>query len=156
MDRERFGVIEGVTDKDYYTNSFHVPVWADISAVDKIRLEAPFHKMCNGGHISYIELDNYPEPEDVMKLVRYGYTETNIDYVGINFHIRYCKHCGKPIYDNQRYCPECGAEDIQGVSRVTGYLSLDERFGKGKDAERHDRIKHDGSGESSYASIYEK
>ncbi len=142
QDKAKYGIIEGVTDKDYYTNSFHVPVGYNISIVDKIQIEGPFHKMCNGGHISYIELDGYPDTETIENIINYAYDNSNISYVGINFHLRYCKSCGKQIEEHSNKCPECGSTDIQGISRVTGYLSLDERFGSGKSAERHDRVSH--------------
>lgn len=140
QDKKRFGIIEGVTDKDYYTNSFHIPVSFPISIKDKIDIEAPYHKLCNAGHISYIELDSYPEEKTVMDIVNYAYKHTNISYIGINFHMRYCKKCGERLYSGEQKCSKCGSTDIQGISRVTGYLSLDERFGAGKAAERKDRI----------------
>lgn len=139
-DKVVFGKIKGVTDKDYYTNSFHIPVGYQISLKDKIDIEAPYHELCNGGHISYIELDNYPDAKTVMDIINYSYKNTNISYVGINFHIRYCKNCGEYLYGGEQICHKCGSIDIQGISRVTGYLSLDERFGPGKKAERSDRI----------------
>ena len=77
-----------------------------------------------------------------MDILNYAYKNTNISYLGINFHIRYCKNCGEYLNSNERKCCKCGSEDIQGVSRVTGYLSLDERFGPGKYEERADRISH--------------
>ena len=141
MDREIFGEIKGVTDKEYYTNSFHVPVYYPISIIDKIKIEAPFHAMCDGGHISYVEVDDYPSSELIESIIRYAYENTDISYMGVNFHIRYCKHCGQELHSEET-CPKCGSKDIQGVSRVTGYLSLDERFGPGKVAERRDRITH--------------
>lgn len=143
-DREKFGIIEGVTDKDFYTNSFHVPVNHSISIFEKIDIEAPYHKLCNGGHISYIEVDNYPSAELVEKIINYAYFKTNISYIGINFHVRYCKECGTYLNGEDK-CPNCGSDNIQGVSRVTGYLSLDERFTKGKVAERSLRISHETS-----------
>lgn len=139
-DRKVFGIIPGVTDKDYYTNSYHIPVGHNISIKDKIDTEAPYHELCNGGHISYIELDNYPDGDTIKDIIDYAYKNTNISYMGINFHIRYCKNCGTYLYNGEQECTECGSHDIQGVSRVTGYLSLDERFGKGKYEERADRI----------------
>ncbi|MBV4418808.1 anaerobic ribonucleoside triphosphate reductase [Clostridium tyrobutyricum] len=138
-DKKIFGEIEGVTDKDYYTNSYHVPVNYPISIKDKIDIEAPYHKLCNGGHISYIELDDYPSEQTIYDIINYAYTNTNISYIGINFHIRYCRKCGTYLHGEDE-CPKCGSSDIQGISRVTGYLSLDERFGEGKVAERKDRI----------------
>ena len=142
QDQSIFGIIKGVTDKEYYTNSFHVPVGYAISIKDKIDIEAPYHKLCNGGHISYIEVDDAPTEEAIMDIVNYAYKHTNISYMGINFHIRYCRCCGSYLHENQNSCPKCGSNDIQGISRVTGYLSLDERFGPGKYYEREDRISH--------------
>ena len=75
---------------------------------------------------------------------------TNINYMGINFHIRYCKECGTSIQGNSSVCGKCGSENIQGISRVTGYLSLDERFGEGKSAERADRVSHSEPNISNY------
>lgn len=142
QDQKIFGKIEGVTDKEYYTNSFHIPVSYPISIKDKIDIEAPYHKLCNGGHISYIEVDDAPTGEAVMDIINYAYKKTNISYMGINFHIRYCKNCGTYLQEYQHKCPNCKSSDIQGISRVTGYLSLDERFGPGKYNERKDRISH--------------
>ncbi|GAA0728528.1 anaerobic ribonucleoside triphosphate reductase [Clostridium malenominatum] len=142
QDQKVFGKIKGVTDKDYYTNGFHVPVCYPISIKEKINIEAPYHKICNGGHITYIELDNYPNEDNIMDILNYAYNSTNINYMGINFHIKYCKDCGTYLNSNECKCHKCGSINIQGISRVTGYLSLDERFGSGKVAERTDRISH--------------
>ncbi|WP_234123091.1 anaerobic ribonucleoside-triphosphate reductase [Clostridium hydrogenum] len=139
-DKAVFGEIKGVTDKDYYTNSYHIPVGFNISIKEKINIEAPYHELCNGGHISYIELDDYPDAETIMNIIDYAYRNTQISYMGINFHIRYCRSCGTYLSPSDGKCPSCGSDDIQGISRVTGYLSLDERFGVGKSAERSDRI----------------
>lgn len=141
-----FGKIKGITDKKYYTNSFHVPVGYQISIKEKIDIEAPYHKLCNGGHISYIELDNCPSSEVIKSIVDYAFNNTNIGYFGINFHIKYCKDCGTYLLNEQDICPKCNSKNIQGISRVTGYLSLDERFAPedsfGKGAEKADRISH--------------
>ena len=99
--------------------------------------------MCNAGHISYIELDDYPTEDVILDILNYAYKNTNISYLGINFHIRYCKECGTYLYNGEHKCNKCGNLDIQGISRVTGYLSLDERFGAGKVAERADRLSQD-------------
>lgn len=93
LDEKQFGKIDWVTTKGYYTNSFHVPVDYPISIAKKIAIEAPYHELCNAGHISYVEFDSYPTPEDIMNVVTYAYTKTNINYIGINFHIRYCLDC---------------------------------------------------------------
>lgn len=142
QDKAVFGEIPGVTDKDYYTNSYHVPVYFPISIKEKIDIEAPYHKICNGGHITYIELDDYPQPEDVKSIIDYAYKNSNISYMGINFHIKYCRDCGTYLNSGEHKCTKCGSLNIQGISRVTGYLSLDERFGSGKIAERADRTSH--------------
>ena len=142
QDQKMFGLIKGVTDKEYYTNSFHVPVGCPISITKKIDIEAPYHSLCNGGHISYLEVDDCPTGEAIMDILNYAYKKTNISYLGINFHIRYCKDCGTYLKNEDKVCPNCKGNDIQGVSRVTGYLSLDERFGPGKYHEREDRITH--------------
>ena len=150
QDQKIFGVIKGVTDKEYYTNSFHVPVGYAISIKDKIDIEAPYHKLCNGGHISYLEVDDYPDPQTVMDIINYAYKHTNASYIGVNFHIRYCRECGANLQASESLCPKCGSHDIQGISRVTGYLSLDERFGPGKLHEREDRISHTGKHQHNY------
>ena len=149
-DKKIYGIIKGVTDKEYYTNSFHIPVNYNISIKDKIDIEAPYHKLCNAGHISYIELDDSPSPEVIMEIINYAYKRTNISYIGINFHIRYCKECGTSIENNLNSCPKCNSKNIQGISRVTGYLSLDERFGPGKYEERLDRRSHTGNYKNNY------
>lgn len=149
-DKKIFGIIKGVTDKEYYTNSFHIPVNYSISIKDKIDIEAPYHKLCNAGHISYIEVDDSPSPENIMDIINYAYKHTNISYIGVNFHIRYCKDCGENLLSNESKCPKCNSRDIQGISRVTGYLSLDERFGPGKYEERIDRRSHTGSYKNNY------
>lgn len=95
IDRKLFGIIPGVTDKDYYTNSYHVPVYYPISIAKKLEIEAPYHKLCNGGHISYIEFDSYPDAQNILKILTWAYTKTNISYLGINFHIRYCLDCAE-------------------------------------------------------------
>ncbi|MDR0545769.1 MAG: anaerobic ribonucleoside-triphosphate reductase, partial [Mycoplasmataceae bacterium] len=92
-DKIQFGNIDWVVSKGFYTNSFHIPVDFPISWADKLKLEAPFHKLCNAGHISYIEFDATPNGEQVERVVRWAYENTNINYIGMNFHIRYCRDC---------------------------------------------------------------
>lgn len=152
-DKKIYGLIKDVTDKEYYTNSYHIPVKYPISIKDKIDIEAPYHKLCNAGHISYIEVDDRPSPETIMDILNYAYRETNISYIGINFHIRYCKECGNYLLSHEVLCPNCKSNNIQGISRVTGYLSLDERFGPGKYEERRDRISHSSGSKSNYEII---
>ena len=149
LDRERFGTIDGVTDREYYTNSFHIPVHYKINAFDKIRLEAPYHALTNGGHISYIELDGDPSfnLEAFENIVRFM-KESGIGYGSINHPIDRDPICGYNGIINGE-CPGCGRVEEEGVQnferirRITGYLvgTLD-RFNNAKRAEESQRIKH--------------
>ena len=118
LDRERYGRIDGVTDRDYYTNSFHVPVYFPIGAFEKIRREAPYHALTNGGHISYVELDGDPTQnlEAFEQIVRYM-KETGIGYGAINHPIDRDPVCGYTgiIGDT---CPRCGRREGEGVPLV--------------------------------------
>ena len=149
MDRERFGSIEGVTDRDYYTNSFHIPVYYPISAYKKIQLEAPYHELTNAGHITYIELDGDPSTnlDAFEKVIRYMKAQ-GIGYGSINHPVDRDPVCGYNgiIGDT---CPKCGRSETDGeygfqrIRRITGYLvgTLD-RFNNAKRAEVRDRVKH--------------
>ena len=147
IDAKKYGVIPGVTDREYYTNSFHVPVYYDISAIDKIRTEAPYHALTNAGHISYVELDGDPTQnlEAFEKIVRVM-KESGIGYGSINHPVDRDPVCGYNgiIGDT---CPNCGREEgdrpFERIRRITGYLvgTLD-RFNNGKRAEERDRVKH--------------
>ena len=148
MDKARFGVIEGVTDRDYYTNSFHVPVYYPISAYDKIKIEAPYHALTNAGHISYIEMDGDPTDnlEAFEKVIR-CMKESGIGYGSVNHPVDRDPVCGFSGIIGDR-CPGCGRTEADGVPferirRITGYLvgTLD-RFNNAKRAEEHDRVKH--------------
>jgi ribonucleoside-triphosphate reductase len=141
-DVAKFGIIPGVTDKGFYTNSFHIPVDFPIGAMEKLTLEAPYHQLCNGGYISYVEFDDCPTPEIVENLIFTATESEELGYFGINFHNRYCRQDGTHLETFESKCPKCGGTDIQGISRVTGYLSLDERFGPGKVLERQARLSH--------------
>jgi ribonucleoside-triphosphate reductase len=148
MDRERFGEIEGVTDKEYYTNSFHVPVGFPISAYEKIEIEAPYHALTNAGHISYVELDGDPTDnleafEHVIRCMK----EKGIGYGSVNHPVDRDPVCGfTGIIGDQ--CPGCGRTEDDGVHferirRITGYLvGTLERFNDAKRAEERDRVKH--------------
>lgn len=146
-DRKIFGIVPGVTDKDYYTNSNHIPVWYEISAKRKIELEAPYHEYCNAGHITYVEYGGDPtqNPEAVESIVRWMH-DANVGYGAINRAIDTCQVCGySGIFDTK--CPQCGNDDddkILRLRRVTGYLVGDrnKRFNDAKKAEEHDRVKH--------------
>ena len=147
MDKKRYGEIEGVTDRDYYTNSFHVPVYYPISVFDKIRIEAPYHALTNAGHISYVELDgdvskNLEAFEKIIRCMK----ECGIGYGSINHPVDRDPICGYNgiIGDT---CPCCGRTEEEGkferIRRITGYLvgTLD-RFNNAKRAEEKDRVKH--------------
>ena len=149
IDRKKFGSIPGVTDRDYYTNSFHVPVYYDINAFDKIRLEAPYHELTNGGHISYIELDGDPLKNlDAFEKVVRCMKESGIGYGSINHPVDRDPCCGYTgIIDNE--CPQCGRKEGEGdigferIRRITGYLvGTMDHWNNAKRAEEHDRVKH--------------
>lgn len=116
MDRKKYGEIPGVTDRDYYTNSFHVPVYYEINAFEKIRLEAPYHALTNGGHISYIELDGDPLKNlDAFEAVVRCMKESGVGYGSINHPVDRDPVCGYTgIIDE--VCPRCGRRDGEGVS----------------------------------------
>ncbi len=149
MDAKKYGVIEGVTDRDYYTNSFHVPVYYPISAFEKVKIEAPYHELTNAGHISYIELDGDPlENLSAFEKVVRCMKESGIGYGAINHPVDRDPVCGYTgiIGDS---CPCCGRhEDTDNVAfdrirRITGYLvGTIDRFNNAKRAEVTDRIKH--------------
>lgn len=149
IDKKKYGIIEGITDKDYYTNSFHVPVYYDISAFKKIQLEAPYHELTNAGHISYIEMDGDPTKnlEAFEKVIR-CMKESGIGYGSINHPVDRDPECGYTGIIND-VCPKCGKHEgpdhpIDRIRRITGYLvgTLD-RFNDAKKAEEQDRVKHD-------------
>ena len=150
MDAKKYGIIEGVTDRDYYTNSFHVPVYYPISAFEKIKIEAPYHELTIAGHISYIELDgdpleNLPAFEKIVRCMK----ESGIGYGAINHPVDRDPCCGYTGIIGD-VCPCCGRREhsdnvaFDRIRRITGYLvgTLD-RFNDGKRAEEHDRVKHD-------------
>lgn len=145
IDKKKYGEIEKVTDMGFYTNSFHVPVYYNISATEKADIEAPFHKQCTGGMISYFEIDGgdiETRARYIERHLNYCVNNTDIVYVAYNFRIKYCKDCGENMMLDMTSCPACGSNKTQGVSRVTGYMSLDERFTPGKVAERAARVIH--------------
>ena len=144
LDVEKYGVIPGVTDKEWYTNSFHVPVEHDITALDKISVEGPYHKYCNAGHISYVELESAPgnNIEAYERLIR-AMADADMGYGAINFPVDICRECGTSGLLNEKACTNCGSENISRVRRITGYLSTLDRFNDYKLAEEQNRIKHD-------------
>lgn len=151
LDKERYGSIPGVTDRAYYTNSFHIPVYHPISAFDKIRLEAPYHALTNAGHITYVEVDGDPSGnlaafEKIIRCMK----EAGIGYGSVNHPVDRDPVCGYNgiIGDT---CPQCGREEgdipFDRIRRITGYLvGTLSRFNNAKQAEERDRVKH-GMGE---------
>ncbi len=149
MDRKKYGKIEGVTDRDYYTNSFHVPVYYKINAFDKIKIEAPFHNLTNGGHISYVELDGDPTKnleafEQIVRCMK----ESGIGYGSINHPVDRDPVCGYTGIIGE-VCPRCGRREedhdvhFERIRRITGYLvGTVDRFNDAKKAEVKDRVKH--------------
>ena len=148
IDKEKYGTIPGVTDRDYYTNSFHVPVYFPISAHEKIAIEAPYHALTNAGHITYIEMDGDPcDNLEAFERVIRDMKEHGIGYGSVNHPVDRDPVCGfSGIIGDQ--CPGCGRTEADGVPferirRITGYLvgTLD-RFNNAKRAEERDRVKH--------------
>ena len=141
--RDQYGVIPNVTDREYLTNSFHVPVWEKVSIYEKLRIEAPFTKLCTGGTITYIECEStfMNNPEAIEAIINYA-MGLDIPYLAFNFPIDTCNDCGyQSEFDAE--CPECNSQNITQLRRVTGYLSSDyRRFNDGKQAEVKDRVKH--------------
>ncbi|WP_407652056.1 anaerobic ribonucleoside triphosphate reductase [Aquibacillus koreensis] len=145
-DQQVFGKIPGITDRNFYTNSFHIPVYYPIKAIDKIRKEAPFHALCNGGHISYIECngDVSKNIHALDKLVKAMATH-GIGYGSINHPVDRCRSCGYiGIIDEK--CPGCQNEDehmIERIRRITGYLVGDmKKWNGAKRDEESNRVKH--------------
>lgn len=148
-DRERYGIIKGVTDREYYTNSFHVPVYYHLPALKKIDIEAPYHALTNAGHISYVELDGDPTKNLAAfeRVVRHM-KEAGIGYGSINHPVDRDPVCGYNGIINDT-CPCCGRSETDGVPferirRITGYLvgTLD-KWNDAKRAEERDRVKHE-------------
>ena len=142
--RKQYGVIPGVTDHEFLTNSHHVPVWHKIGIFEKLAIEAPFCKYPTGGCITYVELDStfVKNTKAIEQIIDYAFKELDIPYLAFNFPIDSCLDCGFQSEFND-YCPECGSANIQQLRRVTGYLTTDYRnFNKGKQSEVEHRIKH--------------
>ena len=143
MDRRKYGIIPGVTDNDYYVNSFHVDVKEPITITEKIKREAPFHAITRGGHITYVELDGEAQKnvKAIAKIVKVMHDE-GVGYGSINHPVDTCQACGYKgvIYDK---CPVCQSENIMRMRRITGYLTGDlSTWNSAKRAEERDRVKH--------------
>ena len=151
-DRKEFGVIPGVTDRDYYTNSNHVPVYYKCSARHKAEVEAPYHDLTRGGHIFYVEIDGDAthNPQVIMSVVDMM-DRLNMGYGSVNHNRNRCMDCG---YENAqadlKVCPKCGSKHIDRLQRITGYLvGTTDRWNSGKLAELNDRVTHIDDGEKS-------
>ena len=145
-DRKEFGCIPGVTDREYYTNSNHVPVYYKCSARHKAEVEAPYHELTRGGHIFYVEIDGDAthNPEAIMQVVDMM-DKYNIGYGSVNHNRNRCLDCG---YENAEadltVCPKCGSLHIDKLQRITGYLvGTTDRWNQAKLAELHDRVTHE-------------
>lgn len=144
-DRAEFGIIEGITDKEYYTNSNHIPVYYKCSASHKARVEAPYHEKTRGGHIFYVELDGDAahNSQAIMNVVdlmdRY-----DIGYCSVNHNRNRCLNCAyEDASQNLRECPKCGSDRIDRLQRITGYLvGNTDRWNYAKKAELRDRVSH--------------
>ena len=145
LDRKSFGEIKGVTDKIYYTNSNHVPVYYQCSPKHKAEVEAPYHDLTRGGHIFYIEIDGDAthNPQAIMDIVDLM-DKYNVGYCSVNHNRNRCMDCGyEDAQDNLNVCPKCGGTNIDKLQRITGYLvGTTERWNNAKLAELHDRIVH--------------
>lgn len=145
VDRKDFGILPGITDRDYYTNSNHVPVYYKCSARHKAEIEAPYHDLTRGGHIFYVEIDGDAthNPEAIMRVVdmidRY-----NIGYGSVNHNRNRCLDCGYENADpHMEECPKCGSRHIDKLQRITGYLvGTTDRWNQAKLAELNDRVIH--------------
>ena len=143
LDQSKYGIIPEVNDRDYYVNSFHVDVKQPISSFDKIRIEAPYHALTGGGHITYIELDGEAKknPIVILQVVK-TMKDNDIGYGSINHPIDRCKACSFSGLIEQE-CPVCGSKDISRTRRITGYLTGDlDSWNSAKQAEEKDRVKH--------------
>ncbi len=144
-DRKTFGVIPGVTDKDYYTNSNHVPVYYHCSPRHKAKVEAPYHALTGGGHIFYVEIDGDAthNEESIMQIVDMM-DQYNMGYGSVNHNRNHCPQCGYENADmNETHCPKCGVK-FETIQRITGYLvGTTDRWNSGKLAELHDRVVHE-------------
>ncbi len=144
-DRKSFGILPGITDKIYYTNSNHVPVYYKCSPAHKAKIEAPYHELTGGGHIFYVEIDgdathNPKAIADIVDLM----DKNNIGYCSVNHNRNRCMSCGyEDASENLDSCPECGSKDIDRLQRITGYLvGTTDRWNNAKLAELNDRVVH--------------
>ena len=146
VDRKKFGVLEGITDRDYYTNSNHVPVYYKCSARHKAEVEAPYHEMTRAGHIFYVEVDGDAthNPQAIMNVVDMM-EHYNMGYGSVNHNRNRCLDCGfENAEANLEVCPQCGSKHLDRLQRITGYLvGTTDRWNSGKLAELKDRVIHE-------------
>ena len=144
-DKKTFGVIAGVTDKEYYTNANHVPVYYHCSPQHKAKIESPYHKLTGGGHIFYVEIDGDAthNPDAIANIVDLM-DKYDIGYCSVNHNRNRCMDCGyEDATDNLTECPKCGSHNIDKLQRITGYLvGTTDRWNKAKLAELRDRVVH--------------
>ena len=144
-DRKEFGILPGITDREYYTNSNHVPVYYKCSALHKAEVEAPYHDMTRGGHIFYVEIDGDAthNPAAIMRVVDMM-DRLNMGYGSVNHNRNRCMDCGYENADpSMEVCPKCGSHNIDRLQRITGYLvGTTERWNSAKLAELKDRVTH--------------
>ena len=144
-DRKEFGIIPGVTDRDYYTNSNHVPVYYKCTALKKAQIEAPYHNLTRGGHIFYVEIDgDATHNPSVISSIVDMMDKYDMGYGSVNHNRNRCLDCGYENADaNLEVCPKCGGHHIDKLQRITGYLvGTTDRWNSGKLAELHDRVTH--------------
>ncbi|MDE7110730.1 MAG: anaerobic ribonucleoside triphosphate reductase [Muribaculaceae bacterium] len=144
-DRKTFGIIPRVTDRDYYTNSNHVPVYYHCSPAHKAQIEAPYHELTRGGHIFYVEIDGDAthNPQAIMDIVDLM-DKNNIGYCSVNHNRNRCMDCGyEDASENLTDCPRCKGRNIDRLQRITGYLvGTTDRWNSAKLSELHDRVVH--------------
>lgn len=144
-DKKSFGIIPGITDRDYYTNSNHVPVYYKCSPRHKAKIEAPYHELTLGGHIFYVEVDGdaTQNPEAIMNIVDLMDSH-NIGYCSVNHNRNRCMDCGyEDAHDGLDECPSCHSRNIDRLQRITGYLvGTTDRWNHAKLAELNDRVVH--------------
>ena len=145
-DKKKFGIIPGITDKDYYTNSNHVPVYYKCTPKHKAEVEGPYHALTGGGHIFYVEIDGDAthNPEAIMSIVDLM-DKYDIGYCSVNHNRNRCMDCGfENAEKGMTQCPHCGGEHIDQLQRITGYLvGTTSRWNGGKLAELRDRVVHE-------------
>lgn len=145
VDKKSFGIIPGVTDKEYYTNSNHVPVYYHCSPRHKAQVEAPYHELTRGGHIFYVEIDGDAthNPDAIMDIVDL-IDKYNIGYGSVNHNRNRCMDCGyEDATEGLEECPKCGSKNLDKLQRITGYLvGTTDRWNSGKLAELKDRVVH--------------